>query len=89
MHANSTLLHTFSPKVDHSYPISVLQPDAAIEPHPFASISNYVISMTASSDPDTMTLEEALAAPDRDKFVEAMVKELKYHVDHTIGMARL
>ena len=81
MHANSTFLHTFSPKVDHSDPISVLQPDAAIEPHPFASISNYVISMTASSDPDTMTLEEALAAPDRDKFVEAMVKELKDHVD--------
>ena len=37
--------------------------------------------MAASSDPDTMTLEEALAAPDRNKFVLDMAKELKDHVD--------
>ena len=36
--------------------------------------------MAASSDPDTITFEEALAAPDRNEFVLAMAKELKDHV---------
>ena len=81
MHANLTFLHTFSPKGDPSEPISVLQPDTTVKPHPFTSLCEYVLSIADSSDPHTMTLEEALAAPDRNEFVLAMAKELKDHVD--------
>jgi hypothetical protein len=37
------------------------------------------IAFSASSDPDTMYLHEAMRAPDRDQFVEAMNKELEAH----------
>ena len=34
---------------------------------------------TTGSNPDTMTLEQALKQPDRDHFIDAMVKELEDH----------
>lgn len=46
------------------------------EPHPFAMLMAFV----GTSDPDTMTLEEALKQPDRDEFVKAMHKELMDHI---------
>ena len=38
----------------------------------------------ASADPDTMYLHEALRQPDRHKFIEAMQKEVKDHIDKGI-----
>ena len=37
--------------------------------------------MAVSSDPDTMTLSEALQQPNRHKFIKAMEKELCYHIN--------
>ena len=61
----------------------MLQPDykASAEPHPFALLTEQVFGLAASSDPDTMTLDEALQQADRDEFVKAMHKELQDHVD--------
>ena len=42
-------------------------------------MSEYIIGLT-SSDPDTMYLHEALREPDRDKFIEAIEKELDDHI---------
>ena len=38
-----------------------------------------VYAMT-QADPDTMTLREAMAEPDADKFLDAMIKEIQDHV---------
>ena len=38
-----------------------------------------VYAMT-QADPDTMTLKEAMAKPDADKFLDAMIKEIQDHV---------
>ena len=38
-----------------------------------------VYAMT-QADPDTMTLKEAMAKPDVDKFLDAMIKEIQDHV---------
>lgn len=80
MHANSVFLQTFSPQ--RRAPC-LLQPDveALVEPHPLALMSERVLGLTASSDPDTMTLDEALNQPDREEFVKAMHKELKDHIE--------
>lgn len=57
----------------------LLQPDveAHTEPHPYALLSAFV----STSDPDTMTLDEALKQPDRDEFIKAMKKELMDHIE--------
>jgi hypothetical protein len=39
------------------------------------------IAFAASSDPDTMYMHEALRAPDRSQFLEAMQKEIQDHED--------
>ena len=59
----------------------LLQPNNQVEPHPFAFISESVIGMATSSDPDTMALGEAMAAPDKNEFTQAMHKELHDHVN--------
>jgi hypothetical protein len=41
----------------------------------------HVAAYIGQSDPDTMTLDEALRQSDRDQFVEAMKKELDDHID--------
>jgi hypothetical protein len=40
------------------------------------------VAFATMTNPDTMYLHEALRAPDRDKFIEAMSKEVK---DHKMG----
>ena len=40
------------------------------------------IAMAASSNPDIMYVDEALRAPDREKFIEAMESEIKSHTDN-------
>ena len=59
----------------------LLQTNNQVEPHPFAFISESLIGMSTSSDPDTMTLDEAMAAPDKNEFTQAMHKELHDHVN--------
>lgn len=39
------------------------------------------IAFAASSDPDTMYLHEAMKQPDREKFIDAMVKEVNTHTE--------
>ncbi|MEM7283838.1 MAG: reverse transcriptase domain-containing protein, partial [Pseudomonadota bacterium] len=47
--------------------------------HPYALfLESFAFSTT--SDPDTMNLDEAMKQPDRDKFIEAMYKELNDHI---------
>jgi hypothetical protein len=74
---------TFSPLPVDGTVLQLLQPDveAYAEPHPFALFSEHVVAFVGSTDPDTMTLQEALKEPDRDEFIKAMTKELTDHVD--------
>ena len=57
----------------------LLQPDieSQAEPHPFAMLSAFV----GTSDPDTMTLDDAMKQPDREEFIKAMRKELMDHIE--------
>ena len=48
---------------------------------PFAIVVE-TLGLSASSDPDTMTLDEALRQPDRKQFIAAMHKELEDHISH-------
>ena len=41
-----------------------------------------VMSMLVYSEPDTMTLAEAIQQPYRHKFIKSMEKELRYQIDH-------
>ena len=50
------------------------------EPNPFAMMSSFVAT-SSGSDPDTLTLAEALRQPDREEFLKAMNKELTDHID--------
>lgn len=77
-------LHSFSPQRESQIiELYLLQPDieAFEEPHPFALVIEHVQAYLAGSDPDTMHLEEAMKQPDRDKFIEAMRKELEDHIN--------
>lgn len=49
------------------------------EVHPLASACQHMFSLIAT-DPDTMTLTEALEEPDKEHFIEAMTKELMDHI---------
>ncbi len=40
-----------------------------------------LMAYAVSNDPDTLTYREAMNAPDKDKFIESMVKELKGQLD--------
>jgi hypothetical protein len=79
--AIALFLTTFSPQPIDGTALHLLQPDveAYAEPHPFALFTEHVVAFVGS-DPDTMTLDEALKDPDRDQFIEAMRKELMDHV---------
>jgi hypothetical protein len=46
--------------------------------HPFATTMSF---LSTKGDPDTMTLQEALAQPDREEFIKAMEKELLDHFE--------
>jgi hypothetical protein len=74
---------TFSPMPIDGYALHLLQPgvEAYAEPHPSALMTEHVAAYIGQSDPDTMTLDEALCASDRDQFVEAMKKERNDHTD--------
>ena len=74
-------LETFSPSSKQHYIQHLLQPDVTSqsEPNSFSLVSEYIIGLTLS-DPDTMYLHEALREPDRDKFIEAIEKELDDHI---------
>jgi hypothetical protein len=39
------------------------------------------MAYAVSNDPDTLTFKEAMSAPDKDKFVESMAKELQSKLD--------
>jgi hypothetical protein len=45
-------------------------------------LTNPIFAFAASADPDTMYLKEAMRQPDREKFIEAMKKEIKDHTDN-------
>jgi hypothetical protein len=83
-HANTMLLDSFSSEYksfDHEA-TSLLQPVHQEEPHPLALLNESVFGVPGiSSDPDTMTLEEAMNQPDRAQFIEAMKKELADHIE--------
>jgi hypothetical protein len=74
-------LQIFFPLPTTGTALHLLQPDieAYSEPHPLALFSEHLIAFVGS-DPDTMTLDEALKEPDREPFIEAMRKELEDHV---------
>ena len=60
----------------------LFSPVPEVEPQPYAAYVGEVVAAVAnSSDPDTMTLDQAMKEPDRDKFLEAMSKELNDHID--------
>ena len=40
------------------------------------------IAFAATSNPDTLYLHEAMSAPDRDKFIDAMAREVKDHENY-------
>jgi hypothetical protein len=71
------------PSSSESNVLLLLQPDieAHAEPHPFALLTEHVVSYIGQSDPDMMHLDEALCQPDREQFIEAMKKELNDHIN--------
>lgn len=74
-------LFNFSPLPTDSRVQQLIQPDieAYSEPHPLALLTEQIVALIGS-DPDTMYLAEAMRQPDRDKFIEAMYKELNDHI---------
>jgi hypothetical protein len=46
-----------------------------------AMTTEEILAYAVSNDPDTLTFREAMTAPDKDKFVESMVKELQSQMD--------
>jgi hypothetical protein len=59
--------------------------DATLTSHEEATdpeLANPIFAFAASTDPDTMYLKEAMRQPDREKFIEAMKKEINDHTDN-------
>ena len=80
-HANCAFLHNFSPdKPDESFALRQKEKCSA-EPHHFAFAAESGIYMAVSSDPDTMTLIEALKQPDCHELIKEKEKELRDHID--------
>ena len=77
LHAHTS---TFTPTTDGSNDC-LLQPSTAnySEPHPMALLCRHMVAFI-TTDPDTMTLTEALQQPDRANFILAMHKELNEHI---------
>ena len=78
----NSYLSTFFPSVQTNVNDQLLQPQTLLheEPHPLALIVDHMFSFVAS-DPDTMTLKEAMEQPDKDKFLLAMQQELHDHIE--------
>ena len=59
----------------------LIQPFTAAysEPHLLTMLCHHILSFVVT-DPDTMTLKEAMTQPDREQFIEAMRKELNDHI---------
>ena len=69
-------IHAYSATFSHNFNTTsacILQPSQASysEPHPMALMCEHVFAHI-TTDPDTMTLSEALRQPDRNKFLAAM-----------------
>ena len=55
---------------------------ALLDTHPLAMLVTWTRSLIAKrSDPDTMTLTEAMKQLDREQFIEAMIKEVTAHTE--------
>ena len=76
----SAYAKTFSPTLSSSTDC-ILQPRDLhyTEPSSIAQVCEHMLSLIAA-DPDTLTLKEALAQPDRAQFIAAMYKELEDHI---------
>ena len=76
----AAFISKFSPEPD-SPNIELLQPAEAYHDDfdPFALFSVTALA-SKSQDPDTLTYQEAMRADDRDKFIEAMKKEIGDHI---------
>jgi len=59
-------------------PSDIPESDELADMHPLAALQSYAASK--AKDPDTMTLERAMAEEDADEFIKAMEKEI---LDHT------
>lgn len=81
VHANTAHLNTFSLLSTDISTHELLQPSDGIEPHPLAFAVDHIYANAVSADPDVMTFEEAMRCPDREKFIEAMHKELNDHIN--------
>ena len=79
-HKNCAFLHTFSPgKSDES--VALLQKKmCSAKPQYFAFAFKCASYMDVSSDPNTMTLIEALQQPACHEFIKVMEKELRDHI---------
>ena len=71
-------ISTLSPRTQFTIDYSIIQTylDRHIEPHPFALLSQESISITASCNPDTITIDEDISQSDRVEFIKYMHKEL-------------
>lgn len=81
----TVLLETFSPGDCEVNAVSLLQPANHLsgEFHPLALVSEPLFGMdTSSSDPNTMTLDEALRQPDGDEFVICAMRDMHKELDH-------
>ena len=54
------------------------------EPEADKKDSHPMRAFAASADPDTMYYHEAMKAPDKENFVEAMWQEVKSHTDNGV-----
>lgn len=65
---------------DASNGFPLLQNEERSEPHPLAMVYSFA---AVRADPDTLNYQDAMRAPDRAKFVEAMYKELNDHIQRS------
>ena len=54
------------------------------EPREVSAVKDPFRAYAASSDPDTMYIHEAMKAPDKDNFIEAMRQEVQAHTDNGV-----
>ena len=76
----NAFVSTFFPSIQN-IEARLLQPstESYLEPHQLALLTQHVLSFVAAG-PNTMTLKEAMSQPDSQQFLEAMRKELDYHI---------
>lgn len=73
-HANVSSTNPYITK-NEGVPLLQVQPEMVN-----TAFSTPFFASLATSDPDTMTFEEALSQPDRNEFIKAMYKELADHI---------